>query len=106
VECGYKCTLHNCDARQDLIAHHINFNPSDNRIENIMMACPTHAAMADKGKIDRKSCRKFKEILKKTPPPTGSELLETFSQNIEKTLKKEISKALKPTTPKQIQTKN
>ena len=63
VECGHKCTIHNCYAMINLEAHHINGNPSNNRKENLVMYCPTHHTMADRGIIDRKASRKYKKML-------------------------------------------
>lgn len=63
VESGHKCSIIGCEVKEDLIFHHINFNPSDNREENIIVLCPNHAAQADKKKITRKACEEYKRKL-------------------------------------------
>jgi len=78
VECGHKCSVHNCPLMQDFVYHHINFKPSDNRIKNIIVLCPNHAAMADKGKIDRKACRRYKELLKVSLAPKSTQVLKNY----------------------------
>ena len=77
VECGHKCTIHNCYQTRDLEVHHINSNPSDNRKENLVMFCPNHHTMADRGEMSRKECRKYKEILRRSIPISGEQILET-----------------------------
>lgn len=85
VECGHKCSIHNCFVMQNLEAHHINGDPSDNRMENIIMYCPTHHTMADRGIIDRKASRKYKELLHNQNGYTGEQILKTLE-----TIKKKI----------------
>jgi hypothetical protein len=63
VECGHKCTIHNCPQMQNLEAHHINGDPSDNRMDNLIMLCPTHHTMGDRGIIDKISFKMYKEKL-------------------------------------------
>lgn len=65
VECGHKCSIPGCNVKEDLVFHHINFDPSDNREENIIVLCPNHASMADKKKISIKECEMYKKNLKK-----------------------------------------
>jgi len=87
VECGHKCSVHNCPLMQDFVYHHINFKPSDNRIENIIVFCPNHAAMADKSKIDREACRMYKKILKESQVSKSSEVFKSIKR-LEKIVKK------------------
>ena len=78
IECGYQCSLHTCRDMNNLEAHHINGNPGDNRIENIIMLCPTHHTMADRGVIDRKACKMFKEMIKTQQPNQAEKILENI----------------------------
>ena len=69
IECGYKCSVPQCSTQwPTLQQHHIDGNPANNEIGNILMLCPNHHQMVTSGHIDRASC----EILK--------ELLNTFNQ--------------------------
>ena len=86
VECGHKCSVHNCHEMQNLEGHHINSNPSDNRSENIIMLCPNHHTMADRKVIDRKSCKMYKGMLG-SGPITGVQILESIDA-----LRRDISK--------------
>lgn len=76
VECGHQCSVIGCHERSDLVSHHINFDPSDNKESNIIVLCPNHAAMADKGKIDRKACRLYKKRLKEISRKVDASLKE------------------------------
>ena len=78
VECGHKCSVHICPLMQDFVYHHINFKPSDNRIENVIVFCPNHAAMADKGKIDRVACRMYKKSLKELQAAKSIQVLKNY----------------------------
>lgn len=47
---GYKlnqCEYEGCAYCQNLELHHINGNPSDNRLENLQLLCPNHHAMTE-----------------------------------------------------------
>ena len=90
VECGHKCTIHNCSIMQNLEAHHINSKPSDNRIDNLIMLCPTHHTMADRGIIDRTSCKMYKAKLESQQTTKAEQILENteFIKNELKQIKK------------------
>lgn len=53
----------NLDYKDIKHAMHVNSDPTDNRDENLIVLCPNHHVMADRGKIDRKACRLYKEGL-------------------------------------------
>lgn len=76
VECGHECTIPSCHEKANLEFHHINSNPLDNRDENLIVLCPNHHAMADRGKIDRKACMLYKEKLKQEGVPRPIALKE------------------------------
>ena len=78
VECGHKCSIHNCREMNNLEAHHINSNPSDNKLENIIMICPTHHSMCERGTIDRKACKQYKAMLKTQPLDKAELILENI----------------------------
>lgn len=64
IECGYKCSVPQCSTQwPTLQQHHIDGNPSNNEIGNILMLCPTHHQMVTSGHIDRKSCEMLKGLL-------------------------------------------
>jgi hypothetical protein len=82
VECSHKCSVPFCLETHDLEFHHINGDPSDNKKSNIIVFCPNHHTMADRGKIDRKECAAYKERLKQmvSLQPTN----ETLKQKVER----------------------
>lgn len=63
VKSGHQCSIPFCGEKSDLEVHHINGNPSDNRESNLIVLCPNHHAMADRGRIDRKSCKAYNDRL-------------------------------------------
>lgn len=78
VDCGHRCTIHSCAEIQNLEAHHINGIPSDNRPENIIMLCPNHHTLADRGTIDKEACRMYKNRLGNNPV-TAVQILESIN---------------------------
>lgn len=95
VECGHKCTIHNCNVMRDLEAHHIDSNPSHNTMINIIILCPNHHAMADRGDIDRKACREYKRLLKNIEVYPATLILKNIEQ-----VNAKISTLMKETTRK------
>ena len=95
VECGHKCTIHNCSIMQNLEAHHINSNPSDNIIDNLIMLCPTHHTMADRGTIDGPSCKMYKSKLESQQTSKAEQILE--NTELIKNELKQINKLKKST---------
>lgn len=82
VECGHQCSVPFCFEKSNLEFHHINGDPSDNRESNVVVFCPNHHVMADRGKIDRKECKSYKERLSQMVDlqPT----VETLKQKVER----------------------
>ena len=64
VECGFKCSVPRCSVQWPTLQfHHINGDPSDHSLNNILVLCPTHHQMATSKQIDRKHCKMLKNIL-------------------------------------------
>ena len=65
VEAGHRCAIPTCKATPIEIAHVIPVaKGGDNSQDNLIALCPTCHARYDKGEIDRKSIRAYKEQLK------------------------------------------
>jgi hypothetical protein len=63
IEAGFKCSIPNCPIQVPTIHfHHIDENPSNNDISNILILCPTHHQMVTSGSIDKTSCELLKEM--------------------------------------------
>lgn len=54
---GHCCELNNCHDHTYLEVHHIDHNRENNTLENLILLCRKHHAMAHAGKIDRKSLK-------------------------------------------------
>jgi len=78
VESGHQCSVPFCYEKHNLMFHHINGDPSDNKESNLIVFCPNHHTMADRGKIDRKECVSYKERLKQIRPE------ETLKEKVER----------------------
>jgi len=67
LECGFKCSIPQCENTQALEFHHINGDPSDNREDNLLVLCAIHHAMAHGpgSKLDRKACELLKQTITK-----------------------------------------
>jgi len=64
VEAGHRCAIQTCRSSADVDIHHIvpwaqsnNHDPA-----NLIALCPNCHRLADRGDIDRKALRKYKEI--------------------------------------------
>lgn len=60
---GHNCSVKNCPEHTYLEIHHIVFNRENNDLENLVLLCDKHHKMAHKKIIDRKSLKRYKEIL-------------------------------------------
>ncbi|HTT75681.1 MAG TPA: HNH endonuclease signature motif containing protein [Candidatus Binataceae bacterium] len=63
IEVGYRCSVPRCSAEAALEIHHIDGNPSNNDILNLLVLCANHHTQATKGDIDRLACIEIKRQL-------------------------------------------
>jgi hypothetical protein len=63
VECGYKCSVPNCNVAQSLEFHHVDSDPSNNQKNNIVVLCAVHHHQADTNRISRRSLNLMKGLL-------------------------------------------
>ena len=54
---GHCCEVNNCHEHTYLETHHIDHNRENNALDNLILLCRKHHAMAHADKIDRKSLR-------------------------------------------------
>jgi hypothetical protein len=54
---GHRCEVKNCNEHTYLEMHHIDQNRENNKMENLILLCRKHHAMAHADKIDRKSLK-------------------------------------------------
>lgn len=64
IECGFKCAVPQCSIQWPTLQHHhIDEDPANNDIRNILMLCPTHHQMVTSKHIDHKTCEMLKDLL-------------------------------------------
>lgn len=63
LETGFRCSLRGCYVDSSLEFHHIDGNPSNNSVGNLLVLCSNHHTLATKGIIDRKACTELKKNL-------------------------------------------
>jgi hypothetical protein len=68
TQAGHSCTIAKCDEHTYLEIHHIDEDRENNSIENLILLCVKHHKMAHAGKIDRKSLKQYKSMLKFESP--------------------------------------
>ncbi|GAB4227830.1 MAG: hypothetical protein Kow00121_56610 [Elainellaceae cyanobacterium] len=67
IEAGFKCSVPQCSVQWPTLQfHHIDENPANNCLENILLLCPTHHQMVTSKHIDRKTCEILKNLLRVT----------------------------------------
>jgi hypothetical protein len=64
IEAGHACAVTNCGDHSYLEIHHIDENRENNILENLILLCRKHHAMAHAGVIDRKSLKLYKDNFK------------------------------------------
>lgn len=72
---GHCCEVNNCQDHTYLEIHHIDENRENNVLENLILLCRKHHAMAHAGQIDRKSLRIY--INKAAPKAMNINPLDT-----------------------------
>lgn len=64
IESGLKCAVPQCSGQWPTLQfHHIDENPSNNIASNLLLLCPTHHQMVTSRHLDRKTCRKLKDLV-------------------------------------------
>ena len=71
IECGFKCTMNRCDREIALEIHHIDENPENNDINNLIILCAIHHEMATRGILDKKTCQILKRTLNEVETLSG-----------------------------------
>jgi hypothetical protein len=71
VEAGHRCAIQTCRDSANLDLHHITplAEGGQTTVENLIAICPNCHRLADRGKIDRQSLHKYKEICQKLVAP-------------------------------------
>jgi hypothetical protein len=64
LEAGYRCSVPHCGATSALEIHHIDGNPENNDVANLLLLCANHHARVTRKEIDRKECELVKKQLK------------------------------------------
>ena len=64
IEAGHRCAIQTCRSAADVDIHHIVpwAESHSHAPENLVALCPNCHRRADRGEIDRRSLRKYKEI--------------------------------------------
>jgi len=89
VEAGYRCSIPHCNETSALDFHHIDGNPSNNRVENIIVVCTNHHRACTIGRIDRMACKHIKSMLK--PKPIGQTAEPLSAQQLKRILRSELT---------------
>lgn len=63
LEAGYRCSIPHCPADSALEFHHIDGNPVNNRLSNLLVVCSNHHAACTRRRIDRRACQEIKKTL-------------------------------------------
>lgn len=84
VEAGHRCAIQTCRNSSNIDLHHITpwKQCEEHAVDNLIALCPNCHRMADDGKIDRKSLRKYKEICRKTLDPVARHEINSVHAHI------------------------
>lgn len=80
IETGNKCSFPNCPHETGLEIHHIDGNPENNNIENLIYLCAVHHAQATKGDLDKGTFIMLKEFLMIPKLSVQSEIIDLTSR--------------------------
>lgn len=59
-EAGERCCMPDCGSTTDLVIHHIDGNPSNHDLANLLVMCAVCHGRTNTGEIDRKTCKAIK----------------------------------------------
>ncbi|WP_327727027.1 HNH endonuclease [Streptomyces sp. NBC_00487] len=95
VEAGHRCAIPTCRQTPVEIAHITAWvKVREHKFENLIALCPTCHARFDRGEIDRKAMRQYKEnleIINSRYTDTESQFLKVCAQNWEAFRRKHLS---------------
>lgn len=74
IEAGFRCSINKCNHESGLEIHHIDSNPQNNDIQNLLLVCGTHHNNIHSGLIDKKTCKILKNNLRES---IGDNLFQT-----------------------------
>ena len=65
IEANFSCSIPSCRETKALDVCHINGDPDDERLANLIILCPHHRHLADAGMLDSDALRAVKGVLAK-----------------------------------------
>ncbi len=98
IESGYHCSIRQCKVDSALDFHHIDGNPSNNEVDNLLVVCSNHHRACTVGTIDKKACLQIKRSLKVQNIPfpknqlTAEKLRKVFREELNSTSTTRLSR--------------
>jgi hypothetical protein len=68
IEAGYQCSMPRCGVAVALEIHHMDENPANNDVGNLLVLCANHHAQVTNRQIDRLACIQIKKELAERKP--------------------------------------
>lgn len=75
LESGFRCSVPHCSVDSSLDFHHIDGDPANNCLENILVVCSNHHRACTSGRIDKKVCKEVKRLIRPKPITLPAEVL-------------------------------